>query len=228
MASDKPTKAPSTGNTTTTTASPGTKAARAECTLNPIDLYSPAEFDALTRQRIACGWNHQPAVLLEWRSQIDSGLKSLFWIATTDDPRAGHISLDSVADDGDPELARADRRVMTVATFFIKQQHRKRGVGGAAMDAVEDMATKEPYGSKECREIALTTLSRKYTEDDSDEWGGMWERWGSKRPPKGTSNEDWYTRRGYVKWKEAPKYEHTMVNGEETKLVAVYLRKELR
>lgn len=205
-----------------------TKPTPVRVTLEPINLHSDAEFAALHVQRIACGWNLKLENLLKWRDLADVGLKTLFWIRTPDDPRAGHISLDSRADDGDPELASEDRRVLTVATLFVEGKYQGKGLGRAAMDGVEEMARRAPYGSEDCECIALNTLSRRYAEDDSEEWGGTWARIGLGTLTKGNTTEDWYIRRGYVKWKEAPKYRLTTLDGEEVTLLASYLKKDLR
>lgn len=205
------------------------------CTLIPMNLHDPLEFEVLSQQRVICGWNYEPKIIAAWREMMDQGLKSLFWISLPDGTRAGHISLDSADryspdDTLDLELANPDRSVMTITTFFIRHEYRSGGLGRAAMDILEDYATQEPYGSPHCRAITVNTLSRKYYEDDAEEWRGIWKRLvGRKAPPRGRSNEDWYHRRGYVTWKEIPKYkENRTIDGSEITFLAVFMRKELQ
>ncbi len=197
--------------------------------IRPMNLYDQAEFEELLQQRIICGWNDKPAYIIRWREMMDSKQKSLFWINLPDTKtRVGHISLDSSTDPPDLELANPDKSVLTIATFFILPEHRSAGLGRLAMDVMEDWATKEPYGSPNCKAIAVNTLDRRYTESDSEEW----RIWAKLRPiqlpPKGRSTEDWYARRGYVKWKEEPRYPEKTLDGQDILLNAVFLRKYLR
>jgi GNAT superfamily N-acetyltransferase len=196
-----------------------------------MNLHDKGQFEELYRQRVLCSWDKDcvPA----WRDAMDAGFKSLFWIhtndSTEDSPQiAGHISLDSSASPPDPQLARSDRTLMTICTFFILPELRSGGLGRAAMELLESYATKEPFGSPKCEAIALTTISRRYTEDDGDEWRGIYKRRGMKLPTKGRSLEDWYVRQGYVKFKEEPRYHDRMLDGTELVLLASFLRKELQ
>lgn len=139
---------------------------------------------------------------------------------------AGHISLDSTAEPPDAELAREDRSIMSVSTFFILPEHRTGGLGRAAMDLVEILATQEPYGSLQCHTLALTTLSRRYTHEDSPEGRGVWKQFGIEPPP--FSNVDWYQKLGYVGWKEEPRYHTQTLHGTYIDLIALFMRKRLR
>lgn len=95
------------------------------------------------------------------------------------------------------------------------------------MQLLESYATKEPYGSVNCKVIAINTLDKRYTEDE--EWRSMWSRLPERKeaPERGSSNEAWYERMGYVKWKSEPRYLQRMRGGEEVKLVASFLRKKV-
>lgn len=56
----------------------------------------------------------------------------------------------------------------------------------------------------------------------------MWQRLEGREPPmRGSSNEAWYERMGYVKWKSEGRYEQRMESGEVVKLVASFLRKKV-
>jgi GNAT superfamily N-acetyltransferase len=152
--------------------------------------------------------------------------------------RIGHIGFQSVPDVGEPdsdlELASTDKSVVMISTFFILKEHRGGGIGRAAMEALEAMTQVVPYGSPACRSLTLHTLCRRYIEDDGDgspeAWRtsrGIWERLGENPRDRGTSNEDWYVRMGYVKWKEEPRYIEQTLDGAEIKLLASFLRKML-
>jgi GNAT superfamily N-acetyltransferase len=140
--------------------------------------------------------------------------------------RAGHISLDSYAEPADPELALEDRSILTVQTFFILPEYRTGGIGRAAMDLVEDLATQEPYGSPRCHTLALTTVSKKHIEIDDPEWRGIWKRCGLDVPP--FSNETWYEKLGYFYWKEEPRYKVQALDGSPVHIIASFMRKKLR
>lgn len=196
-------------------------------TLIPVNLRDPTEIEELQRQRFLCGWHYEKEHIEKWRDLIDQKLKNLFWISLgrVHHARAGHISLDSYADPPDPELATSDKSVMTIQTFFVLPECRALGLGERAMDTLEDWATREPYGSSGCKVIAVNTLSKHYVEDTSPEWRGVWAGLGME-PPK-WSVEDWYVRRGYVKWKEEVRYHQKTPEGQLVSLVASFLRKTL-
>ncbi|KAL1850175.1 hypothetical protein VTK73DRAFT_9737 [Phialemonium thermophilum] len=65
--------------------------------------------------------------------------------------------------------------------------------------------------------MTLHTTSRRYAEDDGDDWRGLYARRGLPTPQKGSSNEDWYARMGYVKWKEEPRYPDRLLDGTEAR-----------
>ncbi len=224
--------------------------------LEPVNLHNTDDFEELLKQRVLCGWDNKPTYLMIWKDAIDRGEKALFWIhllpslsteaasnALEDQGsggyrKIGHIGFQSVPDRGGPdsdlELANTDKSVLMISTFFIYQEHRGGGIGRAAMAALEAMTQVAPYGSPKCRTLTLTTLSRVYTDDDGD---GSPEAWRTSRgvgekldePPrvKGSSNEDWYQRMGYTKWKEEPRYEHRTPGGVDIKFLAAFMRKEL-
>ncbi|KAK1770203.1 hypothetical protein QBC33DRAFT_530407 [Phialemonium atrogriseum] len=204
-----------------------------KCLLVPMDLHNPAEFDEFLRQRISCGWDKEVEIIEGCRKRMDDKTKFLFWIVPAELAEspgtsrfAGHISLQTTAHPPDLELANPDKTVLMISTFFILPEYRRGGLGRAAVQALEERARVEPYGSPACRALALTALSRRYTEDD--EWRGFYAERGMEAPDKGSSIEDWYTRMGYVKWKEEPRYRDKLQDGTEIVLLASFLRKELR
>lgn len=201
-----------------------------KCILEPMDLHDPAQADELLRQRVLCGWAMTPDYIDAWRAAMDAKTKGFFWIrlpgGAAAAARAGHISLDSEADPPDLDLANPhDRSVLTIARFFLLPEHRGGGVGRAVMELLERHARELPYGSPNCRAIALDTLSRWYSEEEEGRAEYEWLT-GQPPPARGRNNEDWYVRQGYVKFKEKPKYEGGDVR-EGHKLVAVYMRKTI-
>jgi len=196
------------------------------CTLLPINLASIHETTELLRQRKICGWHYDHSCIDQWHLETQNKTRSMFWITTASHEdavmiKAGHIALAS-----DPDLAATDKSSMTISTFFILPEHRSRGLGNDAMDAVEALATREPYGSVDCRAIVVDTLDRRYWELDGEECRWWWGRWGKVAPERGRSGEDWYRRRGDVKVKGGLKYEDGLEGGGL--LMASYLRKQLR
>ena len=233
-----------------------TRTARPRCVLKPMNLHNQEEFDELVKQRVMCGWNFDTKSIEEWRQAIDDNLKAMFWIfaaptsakgsvteegadpepakSTPEDPqldsqlvRVGHISLLKHLDPPEPDLVAPDKSSIMLSTFFILPQHRRGGVGRAAVQAVEAMARVPPHGWPGCRAMTLTTLSRRYAEDDGEEWRGSYARWGREPPERGQSVEDWYRRMGYVPFKEEGRYKSKLPDGTTFLSMATFLRKAL-
>jgi GNAT superfamily N-acetyltransferase len=195
--------------------------AKENCTLEPINLHCATQFTELQRQRVLCGWHNETAALESWRAAMDFGTKVLFWIvpipsgdgdrkdsATTtttttrtqvgradsdsdSTPRAGHISLESASIYNDPELCNPDKSILCISSLFILPAFRSRGYARSAVRILESWARTPPYGSPNCRAVTVSTISRRYIEDDGPQWRGMYARMGREAPPKGGSNEDW-------------------------------------
>ena len=230
------------------------RATKPKVVLEAIDLHQSDQFQDLMHQRTLCGWNNEPAVLEKWRAASDRGEKSMVWIHLPSPPaageppaqeprehlrrRIGHISFQSVPDlgepDSDPELARLDKTVLMVSTFFVLHEHRGGRVGTAAMEALEAMTQVAPYGSPKCHTLTLHTKSRCYTDDDGDDspdaWRysrAIWDKLGCAPLARGSSTEDWYARMGYVKWKEEPRYPDKLPDGTPFSFLASFLRKDV-
>lgn len=194
--------------------------AQPKCTLEPAALREQSQADELLRQRKICGWKTRPSDMASWKERAEARRTTLFWIkpAAQPDLRVGHISLDKVGDDG---------AAVNISDLFVLPEHRGGGIAKAAFQAVEAMATTEPYGSENCRTILIDTLSRKYSDDD-----GMrleYTRLTGEQPnPKGRTNEEWYARMGYVKYNEKPAYPERQGRPSGTLLLASYMKKEIR
>lgn len=161
--------------------------------LTPINLHDQDEFQTLQKQRVLCGWNYNASVLEMWCRMMDEKQKALFWIHEPEAlQRIGHVSLDCSTDPPNLELANPDKSVMTIATFFILEEYRSKGYARKTMDILEDWATLKPWGSPNCRAIALTTLDRRYLLEDAPEWRGVWSKLGKDPPSTERINEDWY------------------------------------
>lgn len=193
-----------------------------------MNLHDQDQVDELRRQRVICGWGHTPKDIASWRDAIDAQDRASFWIkpAARPEVRAGHVSLDNQVDPPDLELANPDRSVLEITSFFILPEHRRGGLGRAVMATLERYAREQPYGSENCRTVTLTTMTRKYWEDDV--WREKWVReLGFEPLERGTSYEDWYKRMGYVKWKEEPKFWNHMPGFEHEKIVVSFMRKSV-
>lgn len=206
--------------------------------LVPINLDDLVEFAELQDQRKVCGWDHETEVINTWRDKQKQKLKALFWVVIEDNlstvspednknrsVRIGHVSLDSESNPPDPELAREDKTILTIRSFFILPQYQSGGFGRRVMEIVETLATKEPYGSPQCKAIALTTLHKRYLYDDSPEWGGIYKHLSRGKPP--FSLEEWYEKLGYVRWKTEPRYPERTIDGRDILKVASFMRKTL-
>ena len=214
--------------------------AQPKCILELVDLHDQAQADELLRQRLICGWDDTQAHIDKWRNDMDTQVRGMFWIklppsssspsgaTATAEPIIGHISLDSITNPPDAEVADPlHKSVLTINTLFILPGHRSSGLGRAAFEQVERYAQAGPYGSPNCKALTVNALHRRYVEED--EWRRYMDVRNLPNPPKGRSNEDWYVRMGYVKWKEEPRYPVRDAEGreEEVKLLASFLKKRL-
>ncbi|KAL4978987.1 hypothetical protein BDW66DRAFT_6775 [Aspergillus desertorum] len=196
------------------------------CTLVPIKLTDPSELEELRQQRLVCGWDNTFETFEFWRRKQEAGLKSFFWITTTnaatDDEqariRAGHISLDAYAEPADWDLANSDKTNLTIQTFFILPQYRSTGLGRTAMKMIEALATEEPYGSANCEYITLNCMSKKHYYDET--LGSI------VKAVMPICNQEWYEKQGYVAWKEEPRYEDTLPDNTKIVWDAVFMRKK--
>lgn len=212
--------------------SPAAAPGSAKCTLEPMNLHDQDQVAELLRQRIICGWNKTPDFVASLRDAMDAGEKAAFWINKPSHPRGavlriGHVSLDSTASPPDLGLANPhDKSVLAISNLFVLPEHRKGGVGRAAVDVLGQLAKEAPYGSPNCRAVAVTALSKKYHDDD--EWRARFE-WlnDTPAPERGRANEDWYVRMGFVKWKEEPRYPSEVPSREDHQFWASFLRKEI-
>ncbi len=206
--------------------------------LEPMDLHDAVQFTELQRQRILCGWDHSTSVLESWRAANDAKAQAMFWVvppSLTQSPSpqryAGHIAMSKKTYDNHDGVddVLPDMTVMNLATLFILPEHRGRGLAKSAVRALEGLARVEPYGWPGCKAMTLNTLARRYVEED--EWRAIaaepHRRMGTELPAKGTSNEDWYARMGYVKWKEMELYEVMMEDATEFKFAASFMWKAL-
>ena len=201
-----------------------------QCHLIPINLQDTDQYTRLHHQRILCGWDSDISDLDTWKQKQVDGLKGLFWVMipnlTTVDEKenlihAGHISLDAYSDPPDETLARADKSILTIQNFFILPEYQSRGLGRQVMALVEELARIEPYGSAQCRAIALTALSKRYWHEEKHIRDGL----GPGGPPY--SNQEWYERLGYVAFKEIDRYEVTDWQGRVVMMKSTYLKKEI-
>lgn len=204
---------------------------RVACQIQPINLHDQVQYERLQAQRRECGWYYEDAYLNRWREAAVEGAKCLFWITTsssddTDQPFvfAGHISLDSFSESADlqREMTRSDKSLLTISTFFVLPEFRGKGVGGHAWTQLERLAKVEPYGNLRCSDIVIMSLSCRYVEDPV--LRARYVEWTGEEP---LSYERWYSRMGYVKWKEEACTEVATSGGEIVLLVEAFMMKSL-
>lgn len=210
--------------------------------LDPIDFHDAGQFSELQSQRRLCGWDYDTEILKTWASKQEARIKNMFWITanntsdsdeqgTDNKPvRVGHISLDVAAPSFTPpelqNLPRVEKQVLSLSTFFILPKHRSSGLGRRVVQRLEEMAVQEPYGSANCRFIALNALSKRHMYDEGWEWKEIWARMGEE-PPK-FSIQEWYEKLGYVSWKEEQLHQQEgVVNGDIVLLWEAFMRKEI-
>ncbi|KAL8286304.1 hypothetical protein RQP46_004792 [Phenoliferia psychrophenolica] len=205
------------------------------------------DVEELKRQRVLCGWG-LPDVE-GWREEVRRGDKGLYWIFAKPEHAAeypvpdeerlnlggeelgpkhpdpsfrplGHISLDYTDYMGDQTLANREEGRVTLASFFILTSQQGRGLGNAAMDEVEYLAASPPF---EAKTITLNTMLGKNQADPKwhESIASVW-------IPGSRVNQSWYTKRGYVPYKEEPRYSFlNPVTNVLMKLEAVYMQKDL-
>lgn len=224
--------------------------------LVPIDLSSEAEQAILLTQRKICGWGtakvpkwvkSQASGLntLFWitippslaPTALQQTLPLIQRRGASDDVEVllptGHVSLDRVdtpEEDGrapDPSLAAPDGSVLHISALFVRPEFQGLRLGAFAMDQAEQLATREPFGSRNCRAVTVNTMAGRHLPGglEGPDGVGLWERIGEKMPEK--DNAVWYRRRGYVVYKEAPRWSAVALDGETVEFWEVAMRKEL-
>jgi len=217
--------------------------------LVPMNLEEPAEQDILLEQRKICGWNQEK--IPQWKDSMARGERTLFWITIPPSDKTGgmtalkrqdqddvfavgHVSLDKFDLPGgtnppDTTLASGDGSVMTITTLFVLPQFKSLRLGAFTMDECERMSQEEPYGSRHCRAVTVNTLSSRYLPGggvDGPDGVGRWAWIGQDMPLR--DNALWYTRRGYVAYKEEVRYYSSSKDGTEIGWYGVFMRKDLK
>ncbi|KAJ5294150.1 hypothetical protein N7508_008971 [Penicillium antarcticum] len=216
--------------------------------LFPWDPSSDLHVELLVTQRVECSWD-QEKVETKWKGQQLRGEKCIYWIVLpSDDPQMaskdekiqdtattinavarqptkesfipiGHISLDSKNVEAEHlDLDLPSGNIFWIKTFYIRQHIQGQGIGRAAMDEVESMAVREPLNA---RILMLDTVQKddqKREEFANATYGGI---------PKST-NEDWYSRRGYRLIKTVQNYYRVEdKNGKVWDTKTVFMRKDI-
>lgn len=216
--------------------------------LIPMDLEQDIERQELHKHRLICGWNSE--MIETWREEMRKGERTLFWITisgcdnTTDlTPLkkthdallypVGHISLDKVDDPPHPlppddTLVAPDGSILSISKLFVLPRFAGLGLGAFALEECERMAQREPYGSLNCRAVTLNTMSSRYLAngEDGPEGMGRWALIGEQIPKR--DNSIWYSRRGYVRYKEEIRYFIPKLDGTMLSWYGVFMRKELQ
>ncbi|KAF3344593.1 Putative serine carboxypeptidase [Verticillium dahliae VDG2] len=148
--------------------------------LVPWDPLSPEHIDRLTQQRVDCGW-HIDKPSGAWKEAQQGGIKCIYWLPSGKEffP-VGHIALDiSNFEARGFNLNLPEGSTLWIKSLFISKALRSSGIGRAAMDKLEGMATSPPLSATT---LMLDTLLK----DDQIKF----------QKPK-VANQDWYARRGY-------------------------------
>lgn len=202
-----------------------------------MDLEKTAERDLLRAQRVICGW-HQDEVE-NWRVMMAAGERALFWITLPESDQTnglpkldhstgdtiypvGHVSLDRVdkPDDQIPpmapdlSLASGDGVILTIRSLFVLPAFARRGLGAFAMDECERLARESPG----CRGVTLMTISDRYFRNGLPDADGT---------VPAVDHIPWYTRRGYVAYKEEVRHYTDAPDGTRIGWYEVFMRKEL-
>ncbi|KAJ5092458.1 hypothetical protein NUU61_007328 [Penicillium alfredii] len=131
----------------------------------------------------------------------------------------GHISLDPKNSDADKlELNLPPANVLWIKSFFVSHSFQGQGIGRAAMDEVEDMATQPPLSAKT---LMLDTVQK----DDQVSLGFAEEFFGDTSK---VVNEAWYRRRGYELIKTVQNYYRVAdKTGKVWDAKTVFMRKDI-
>jgi len=216
--------------------------------LIPIDLKIEQERQILYDQRIICGWNSDK--IPKWAAAIQAGSRSFFWICLAPDASrniptltrdgetyqpVGHVSLDKVditEPDNIPDttLADTEKGIITITSLFVLPAFHRSGLGAFAMDECERLARIPPFGLENISAITVNTLSPRYCVGgvEGPDGMGQMERDAGEPRPVPQNNMPWYERKGYKKYKEAPRYTSKDKQGDTLWWNAVFMRKELR
>ncbi|OHX01203.1 hypothetical protein CSPAE12_00007 [Colletotrichum incanum] len=211
---------------------------KTKVTLIPWDPESRDHFTRMVNQRIECGWASDKVP--EWQSYQRSGFKCIYWIekepildtaqsihAVSRTPTGtafhpvGHISLDV----DNPQAKSLNLPIPEENLYWIKSLYvsfalQGSGIGRAAMDMVEHMATSEPLCAKT---LMLDTVSK---EDQLRKESAVVAQ--GKLPV--TPTHAWYERRGYkLIWTVNNFYgfPETDPDGKPVVRRTVFLRKDL-
>ncbi|TVY26366.1 hypothetical protein LHYA1_G005999 [Lachnellula hyalina] len=216
--------------------------------LIPWDPESPSHIALMTAQRVACGWKSEKVeswreeqrtgdMNLQWivptttpvlPSTSSSASASLTDTAPTFGaaPRtptltpfvpAGHIALTRTYET--PGHMPPTPHLYFISNFFISPAQQSSGLGRAAMDLIETLATSPPLNA---RTLALSTAV-----DDGEGREEKLAAFGREAPR--VSTQRWYERRGYVPFKRVREmWWETDGKGREWPTEAVFMRKDIK
>ncbi|PNS20629.1 Phosphoribosylformylglycinamidine synthase [Sphaceloma murrayae] len=226
--------------------------------LIPIDFDHAVQRSIMLAQRKICGWGEDDIPIWDTHiktgersmfwiafprgSKQARGVQvtpALDFISSPEDPTKDHLLVGHVALDKidvpvihhvnvDNTLTADDGSRLTIATLFIMPEFKAKGLGTFAMLECERLARERPFGSEDCREIAVNTLSDRHCLDGGvpgPDGLDMFPALGLPIPKR--SNVSWFEKLGYVRYKEEKRYEDKGVNGQKIHIWAVFLKKDL-
>lgn len=208
-----------------------------EIKLVPADLDDPSQYETLHSQRLTCGWNHDTAYLTNLRNSIQRKERTLFWITLpsllSPHSNAGHVSLDlPTQKDSDygfgPSILSHPSTKISMLFITPAARELKLKLGDRTMALLERMSTEPDFGRADCRYVYVDALSKRYTREEGPENRGIWQRLGLReRARDEPCTQEWFDRRGYKAYHSKPHYANTALDGNEVKLEAVFMRKEV-
>jgi GNAT superfamily N-acetyltransferase len=149
----------------------------------------------------------------------------------------GHISLDSKNVEAEHiDLDLPSKNVFWIKTFYIRQHIQGQGIGRAAMDEVESMAVREPLQAKTLMLDTVQKDDQKREEFANATYGGIpkvsellkFEIFDQVTHYMQTTNEEWYSRRGYRLIKTMQNYYRVAdKNGKVWDTKTVFMRKDI-
>jgi GNAT superfamily N-acetyltransferase len=149
----------------------------------------------------------------------------------------GHISLDSKNVEAEHiDLDLPSKNIFWIKTFYIRQHIQGQGIGRAAMDEVESMAVREPLQAKILMLDTVQKDDQKREEFANATFGGIpkvsgllkFEIFDQVTHYMQTTNEEWYSRRGYRLIKTVQNYYRVAdKNGKVWDTKTVFMRKDI-
>ncbi|KAH8590204.1 hypothetical protein B0O99DRAFT_722272 [Bisporella sp. PMI_857] len=132
----------------------------------------------------------------------------------------GHICLGRVPAEYEISgFAKNEKGLYWISKFYISRALQGSGLGRAAMDTIENLATSEPLCAKT---LTLNAITKEVPDDRDEKYKAL----GQPIPP--FSNQEWYTSRGYQIYCSAERlFSSVDSTGKTWYFDAVFLKKDI-